>query len=59
MASKTEFLANHAATTHTLSGPSLERVLNTEPELQRIAAVDRFGDIEAQGRAFDQAEPHT
>jgi hypothetical protein len=37
----------------------LERVLNAEPELQRVDAVDRFGDIEAQGRALDQAEPQT
>jgi hypothetical protein len=34
-------------------------MLDAEPELQRVAAVDGFGDIEAQGRAFDQAEPQT
>ena len=48
-----------ATTHHPLRILLLERMLNAEPELQRVTAVDRFSDIEAQGRAFDQAEPHT
>ena len=32
-------------------------MLNAEPELQGIVAVDGLGDVEAQGGAFDQAEP--
>src|ERR1700676_2546088 len=36
---------------------SLKRLLDAEPELDGIIAIDGLGDVEAQRRAFDQAEP--
>jgi phage terminase small subunit len=34
-----------------------KRVLDAEPELQWIAAVDRLGEVETERGPFDQAKP--